>query len=130
MKSFLKKNHLQIIRFLIVGLISNALNFGVYSLIYLLTLQINLASFSGYLVGLINSFLFSKIWVFRNSKRISLSKAFFLFTIIYWVGGIEMILIINFMNNATGNFRIAWFFGALFAALSNFLGSKYILFKS
>jgi len=121
---------LQIIRFLVVGLISNALNFGVYSLIYLLTLQINLASFLGYLVGLINSFLFSKIWVFRNSKRISLSKAFFLFTIIYWVGGIQMILIINFMNNATGNFRIAWFLGALFAALSNFLGSKYILFRS
>ena len=127
---FLKKNKFQIIKFIIVGASSAAINFGVYSLIYLLTLKINIASFLGYSAGMFNSFLFARKWVFRNSRKIRLDKALVIFFLIYFVGGIEMTIVIYFIDSLIKNYQIAWFFGAVVAACSNYLGSKYILFKN
>ena len=40
-----------------------------------------------------------------------------------------MSLIVFFFNVIFNNHKIAWFFGTLFAAFNNYLGSKYISFK-
>lgn len=109
---------------------SNVFNFGIYSIIYLLTSKINIASLIGYLVGLINSFYFSKSWVFETKKTIKVKKTFIIFTLIYLIGGLEMTILINIMYDLMDNFRIAWFFGASVAAINNFLFSKYFLFKN
>tara|TARA_B100000965_G_scaffold79123_1_gene63010 strand:+ start:2713 stop:3120 length:408 start_codon:yes stop_codon:yes gene_type:complete len=127
---FLKKNKYQITKFIITGLISSFLNFLVYVILYQLGTNINLASFSGYLVGLINSFLFSKIWIFNKSQTNRFNRDFVLFTCIYILGGLEMIIIINFGIYFLGNYKVAWLFGALLAATNNYLGSKFLLFKS
>ena len=130
MLSYLRRNNIQIIKFILVGLISNLLNFAVYSLVYLSLSQINIASFLGYCVGLVNSFIFSRKWIFKNAKRIKIKNSFILFTFVYIVGGIEMMIMINIINYIFDNFRIAWFCGALIAASSNYLCSKYIIFKN
>ena len=127
---FLQKNKYQILKFIIVGLISNVLNFGVYTLVYKLTFSINLASFLGYVVGLVNSFLFSKNWVFNNSKKLKLDKTFIIFTLIYFLGGLEMTIIINTVNENIQDYRLAWICGAIVAAINNYLGSKYLLFEN
>jgi len=84
---------------------------------------------SGYFSGLIFSFIFAKCWVFQNHKERKVAKLFFIFCSIYLFGALGMSLIVIFFNEIFNNHKIAWFFGTLFAALNNYLGSKYILFE-
>lgn len=87
------------------------------------------ASITGYCIGILVSFTLSKSWVFKKSSNQPLIKSFSLFCLIYILGGIEMSLVIMFLNDLTENYKIAWFFGALVGALNNYLGSKYLSFK-
>tara|TARA_Y100000589_G_scaffold7443_1_gene6334 strand:+ start:256 stop:648 length:393 start_codon:yes stop_codon:yes gene_type:complete len=126
--SFYKKNKIQIIKFAVVGLGSNVLNFCIYSIIYNLSLGISLASFIGYVCGLLNSFYFSVNWVFIKSRNKKTIYAPFLFVVIYFLGGLEMMLIINIIDKLIQNHKIAWICGAFVAAMNNYLCSKYLLF--
>ena len=128
MRKFLKKNKFQIFKFVIVGIGSTLLNFIVYTLIFQFSSRIILASFIGYFCGLLNSFYFSNNWVFIRSKNKKTSYAFFLFIVIYFLGGLEMALIINYVDKLIHNYKFAWLCGAFVAAINNYLFSKYLLF--
>ena len=80
-------------------------------------------------MGLFNSFILSKIWVFKKSQDIKFNRSFFIFLLIYILGALEMALLINILVSLIGNYQIAWFFGAFVAAVNNFLGSKYFVFE-
>ena len=127
-KSF-KRNNKQIFRFLVSGIIASSFNFISYRTLYLIFKNILFASISGYCVGVLVSFIFAKSWVFQNSSNQPLIKSFFLFCLIYFLGGIEMSLVIVFLNRLIENYKIAWVFGAIIGSLNNFLGSKYFSFK-
>ena len=129
MYKFFKTNNLQIIRFAISGIIASAINFLVYNLIYYVSKKILFAAILGYLAGLLVSFMFAKIWVFRNRSKHSLFKTFYIFSLVYFLGGIEMSCVIVFLNKLLNNHKIAWLFGAFIGSLNNYLGSKYISFK-
>ncbi len=128
MLRFIKKNKFQILKFLIVGLLSSTLNFFIYSLVYYLTFKITFASISGYLIGLANSFYFSSKWIFTKTRKKRFNYTFIVFMIIYIIGGLEMTLIINIVNAIVQNPYIAWLCGALIAAVNNYLCSKYLVF--
>ena len=130
MIKFFKTNKIQILKFAVVGLGSTILNFCIYSIIYTLTLSINLASFTGYVGGLLNSFHFADNWVFTKQRNKKNNYAFFLFVAIYFVGGLEMALIINIVDELIKNHMIAWICGASVASMNNYLCSKYLLFDS
>ena len=125
---FLKKNKIQILKFGLVGLGSTFLNYCVYSIVYQLTLRINLASFLGYFSGLFTTFYFSNNWTFTKSRYKKLSYTLFLFFLIYFMGGLEMTLIINIVDKLILNHRIAWICGVFVAAVNNYFFSKYLLF--
>ena len=125
----MKVNKNQIFRFIISGLISTCVNFSVYSLIYLIFKNIIFASIFGYSIGLLTSFFLAKIWVFRDNSQKKILKSFLMFCIIYFLGGLVMSLIIIFLNQLLINHRFSWLCGTFFAALNNYLGSKYFLFK-
>ena len=125
---FFKKNKIQIFKFGVVGIVSTVLNFFIYSIVYNLTLGINLASFIGYICGLFNSFYFSNNWVFTRSRYKTTHYAICLFVLIYFLGGLEMIIIINIVDKFIQNYKIAWICGAFVAAMNNYLCSKYLLF--
>ena len=129
MYKFFKRNIKQIFRFLVSGLIASSFNFISYRALYLMFKNILFASISGYCVGILVSFVFAKSWVFKNSSSQPLLKSFSLFCFIYFLGGIEMSLVIVFLNRLIENYRIAWVFGAFIGSLNNFLGSKYFSFK-
>ena len=111
-KSF-KRNNKQVFRFLVSGIIASSLNFISYRTLYLIFKNILFASISGYCVGVLVSFIFAKSWVFQNSSNQPLLKSFFLFCLIYFLGGIEMSLVILFINQLIDNYKIAWLFGAV-----------------
>ena len=129
MYNFFKKNKFQILRFLISGSLASLINYLVYTIIYLSFKNIILASLLGYLIGLIISFILSKIWVFKDKTRLKISKSFLIFITIYFIGGLEMSLVINLLIDVLDSYRKAWIFGAIIAALNNYLGSRYLLFK-
>ena len=125
---FLKKNKIQIFKFGLVGLGSTFLNYFIYSIVYQLTLIINLASFFGYFSGLFTTFYFSNNWTFSKSRYKNLIYTLFVFVCIYFMGGLEMILIINIVDKLVQNHNIAWICGVFVAAMNNYLCSKYLLF--
>ena len=129
MYKFFKRNNRQIFRFLVSGLIASSFNFISYRALYLIFKNILFASISGYCVGILVSFVFAKCWVFNNSSSQPLLKSFSLFCLIYFLGGLEMSLVIVFLNRLIENYKIAWVFGAFIGSLNNFLGSKYFSFK-
>ncbi len=126
---FLKKNKYQIIKFGLTGLLSSILNFVVYFFIYNISKNLIIASFFGYFIGLVNSFLCSKNWVFDKSKVIKSNKAFLIFCCIYILGAIEMMLLIKLGIYLFSDYILAWLIGACAAAINNYLGSKFLLFK-
>ena len=125
---FVKKDNLQIFKFLVSGLIASGINFLVYISLYLIFKKLVLASFGGYFIGILFSYALSKIWVFQNKSRQNLLKSFPTFCLIYFLGAIEMSFVIVFLNQFLSNYRIAWLFGAFIGALNNYLGVKYFLF--
>ena len=126
---FLKKNNLQIIRFIVSGFVASSINFLVYSLIYFGLKNIVIASFCGYFIGIVFSYALAKIWVFQNKSRLNLFKSFPAFCLIYFLGGLEMSFVIVFLNQFLNNHNIAWLFGAFIGSLNNYLGAKYFLFR-
>ena len=126
---FLKINNQQILRFILSGVIASIFNFISYRSLYLIFNNILFASISGYCIGILVSFVFAKLWVFRNSKRQPLVKSLSLFCLIYFFGAIEMSLVIFFINQLIDNYKIAWLFGAFIGSINNYLGSKYISLK-
>ena len=126
---FVKKNNLQIFKFLVSGLIASGINFLVYSSLYLIFKKLVIASFCGYFIGILFSYALAKIWVFQNKSRQNLLKSLPTFCLIYFLGAIEMSFVIVFLNQFLSNYRIAWLFGAFFGALNNYLGVKYFLFR-
>ena len=129
MYKFFKRNNKEIFRFLVSGFIASTFNFIAYRAIYLIFKNILFASIYGYCTGILVSFFLAKSWVFNNSSNQPLLKSFSLFCFIYFLGGIEMSLVIVFLDRLIENYKIAWVFGAVVGSLNNFLGSKYFLFK-
>ena len=129
MHKFLKINNQQILRFCVSGLIASIFNFISYRSLYLIFKNILFASIFGYCVGIMVSFICAKYWVFKNSSSQTIVKSFSLFCLIYVFGGIEMSLVIIFLNRLIDNYKIAWLFGALIGSINNYLGSKYLSFK-
>ena len=125
----LKRNNQEILRFFVSGVIASSFNFISYSALYLTFKNILFASIVGYCIGIIVSFIFAKLWVFKNISTQALVKSFSLFCLIYFFGLIEMSLVILFLNRLIDNYKIAWLFGALIGSINNYLGSKFLSFK-
>ena len=117
------------IRFAIVGVLSNILNFAVYVVVFLLSTNIVFSSVLGYSIGLFNTYLLGRIWVF-NSEQPNQFKEIVKFLVVYFIGGAGMTLIIVWLNNELNiDYKASWIGGAIFAIVNNYLGSKYIVFK-
>ena len=129
MEKLFKENKHQIFRFILSGLISTFINFVVFNLLYSIFKNIIVASLFGYLTGILSSFIFAKIWVFRDNSQKKIFKSFFIFCIIYFLGGLEMSLIIIFLNQLFVDHRFSWLCGTLIGAINNYVGSKYFVFK-
>ena len=117
------------IRFAILGVLSNILNFAVYVIVFLLSTNIVFSSVLGYSIGLFNTYLLGRIWVF-NSEQPNQFKEIVKFLVVYFIGGAGMTLIIVWLNNELNiDYKASWMGGAIFAIVNNYLGSKYIVFK-
>jgi putative flippase GtrA len=77
----------EITRYALVGVGSNLINFLIYQILYLLGIQLFLASLFGYLAGIFISYTFSRLWVF-GEKIGSSTKRLVSFLLVYSFGGL------------------------------------------
>lgn len=116
-------------RFLVMGLLSNAINFCVYYTLINIHISLSLSSILGYVAGLVCSYHLGRVWVFGQRFDIK-SKSILWFGIVYFLGSIWMTGIINLMVNILSiDYKISWIFGAGTAAVNNYLGMKFLAFK-
>ncbi len=118
----------QFLKFIIIGCKSTLINYLFFLVLYQTTYNILLASISGYFAGNINSYIFGKKWVFKNSK-IKNNFIFLKFLMVYLFGSFVFSSSINYLSIKGVDHKIAWLIGIFFCTLNNFLGSKYIVFK-
>lgn len=118
-----------LIRYLIVGVGSNLLNFALYSIAFLLNIPLLLASGLGYSGGLFCSYHFGRTWVFEQRFAIT-SRNIIRFIGVYLIGGIGMVALIEVtFKKFEFDYRVSWIFGAIFALVNNFLGLKFFVFN-
>lgn len=116
-------------RFLLMGVLSNAINFVVYYALVNINVNLSLSSILGYVAGLICSYHLGRVWVFGQRFDIN-SKSILFFGIVYFLGSVWMTGIINLMVNYLSiDYKISWFFGAGAAAVNNYLGMKFLAFR-
>ena len=116
-------------RFLLMGVLSNAINFVVYYALININVNLSLSSILGYVAGLICSYHLGRVWVFGQRFDIN-SKSILFFGIVYFLGSVWMTGIINLMVNYLSiDYKISWIFGAGTAAVNNYLGMKFLAFR-
>jgi len=121
--------NIEIKRFIFIGLISTLINYLVYFFSLKITSNISFSSFLGYSLGLVNSFIYGKKFVFSNLTKMNI-KLITKFLFVYFIGGFGMTLIITFLSRYNFNYQLSWLVGVTFSFINNFLGSKLFVFKS
>lgn len=137
-KIFQNQNVIQFIKFGIVGVSGTILDFSVYNLcLIVFSWSAYIATASGFSFGLINNYIWNKLWTFK-SKSVNLthaSKELVKFTVVALVGmGINlgvMAIIINYTNlgNSIFGLNIAKVLIVLCVGLWNFIGAKKWVFS-
>ena len=117
------------IRFAIIGVVSNIINFTLYSLTYLMFVNIIISSLIGYFFGILTSYYFGRLWVFKVDNKFTLNEIV-RFVSVYVIGGLGMTIIIYCLDYYLNfDYRLSWVVGALFAIVNNYLGSKHLVFR-
>ena len=126
----LKLINSEVMRFIIAGSLSTLVNFLFYFLLYKFTLNLIFSASFGYLIGLLNSYILGKTWVFKKNLEYSF-KEIIRFLSIYFFGWLGMSLIILGLESFDKfSYIFIWLVGTLYSVLNNFFGSKYIVFKA
>jgi putative flippase GtrA len=116
-------------RFLLMGVLSNVINFGVYYALINIHVNLSFSAILGYVAGLICSYHLGRVWVFGQRFEIN-SKNILFFGIVYFLGSVWMTGIIYVMvNYLSVDYKISWIFGAGTAAVNNYLGMRFLAFR-
>ena len=111
-------------------MISNIINYSTYVVALFLEIQLSFSIILAYVAGLIFSYFGNKIWVFHNHEATKFLRLV-LFLTVYAVGGVVMVFFTTYSISHLGlNNSIAWFIGAIFAVINNFVGNKYVVFRA
>lgn len=116
-------------RFILVGLMSNIINFVIYEWMYYIFNSLTIASVLGYISGLYISYSFARTWVFGKVYGTELRRKI-LFVIVYLIGLVLMTAIIGYMSNSLLiDYQLSWLCGGCVAMINNYLGTKHIVFR-
>ena len=123
----------QLGKFILIGILSNIVNFSIYLSLVTINIRLFYATLIGYFFGLFISYLGSKLWTFKANEKPSVRQSIISiikFILIYSFSGIGMAYIVE-ASSAAGveDDKICWLIGAVFAVSVNYLGQKYFVFS-
>ena len=91
--------------------------------------NIIISSLIGYFFGILTSYYFGRLWVFKVDNKFTLSEII-RFILVYVIGGLSMTIIIYYLDHYLNfDYKLSWVIGALFAVTNNYLGSKHLVFS-
>ena len=144
-----KKFLMQVIKYGIVGVLNTLLTAGtIWIMMYLVfragkdkplsPLVISISNITGFIVGLINSFVINRKWTFQSKNN--WESEFVKFVIAFLICYIPQLLLVNFLNTKTniyvnieplviGHAYTCQLIGIVFYTSINFLINKFITFK-
>lgn len=119
----------QFSRFIVVGLISTALNYSVFFILYQhIALHYLISSSSGFICGTVIGYKLNKKWTFQVTEK---SKSQLTKYFIVYLSSLTLSLL--FLELAVTKFSLspllANFFALILTTLTNFCGTKLIVFK-
>ena len=120
---------LDLVRYLVVGIGSNLINFTIYFLLYSVGISLIVSLVVAYSAGLFISYHFGRVWVFGRKNNVS-KQNMIRFAVVYFIGGLGMTVLVEILVQSIEiDYRISWLFGASFAVVNNFLGLKWFVFN-
>ena len=129
---FFKLKDYQVIRFLIVGTLTVAIDLAFYSAFIFLDYDSNISKALSFSFGTIFAFYANKSFTFNKSKA-GLIR-FFIFIILYFSTLLINVASNEFVLDLTGrgksSFIIAFIAATFLSATLNFIGMKYVVFNS
>ncbi len=92
--------HIQSLRFIIVGLVSNLVLYLLYLVLTAIGLGHKTAMTMLYLAGILQTFIFNKRWSFshRGAVAVSLRRYLILYGILYIINFFVLIILVDFME--------------------------------
>ncbi len=124
-KLFSKK----IVRFLFVGGINTLVGYGCFALLIFIGLNHNLAYIIATVIGVVNSYLWNKIFTFKSKEK-SYSEAL-RFISVYLISFIIGLIILNVLiNKLLINTYIAGAINIIFTTLISWIGHNKFSFKN
>jgi putative flippase GtrA len=119
----------QFIRFALIGVVNTLIHYGVFMLLYAIGLFHLLASVTGFLCAVTNSFIMNKRWTFKTqgtSRKQEFTKFFLVNLVSLGVNVVSMLVFIEVLNVAP---PLAQLLTIGLTLVVNFTGTKYWVFK-
>lgn len=119
----------QAFKFALVGVLNTLVGWAAFSLFfYLVKLDFRLANIISYALGLINSFIFNKLWTFQ-SKKYKASEIFWFICIFVIAFGTQYFLSLFLKDTLHWHPFIAFVAGNVVYTVLGFLGNKLVTFR-
>ena len=118
--------------FLIVGLLTTAVDFAIYnSLILLANFDINVSKSISFISGTLFAYVTNKNWTFshKTKARKSIFKFFTLYFITLCVNVYFNSTFLSLFQEITYKIELAFIFSTIISAILNFTGMKLIIFN-
>lgn len=127
----LKRNIRLLIKFSLVGTLGAIINMAIFWLLAVKNLlNINLSSFFAFMVAVTNNYICNHLWSFDDQTRLSIKK--YSYYVVANIQGLSInLILLNFFVYLYGSHYsvIGQMIGISFGMISNFLLSKYLIFK-
>lgn len=129
MKKFDKAEIIKFIKFLVVGCINTLITLVViYILMHLFRVDYKTSNAAGYVVGLVNSFFWNKLWVFKKRNG-GLFKEVALFVIFFLICyGAQFICLLVLVEKMGVDKSLSQFLAMIVYTLLNFIFNRLFTF--
>ena len=127
MKSDIK---IQFIKFIGVGVINTIVSLSAIYLCMELGINYKLSNFIGYVVGVINSFLWNKLWVFKSHGKNIITEILFFFITFAICYMLQYVVLVFLAEKLELNKYISQLIAMACYTISNFILNKFLTFRN
>ena len=127
MKSDIK---IQFIKFIGVGVINTIVSLSAIYLCMELGINYKLSNFIGYVVGVINSFLWNKLWIFKSHGKNIITEILFFFITFAICYMLQYVVLVFLAEKLELNKYISQLIAMACYTISNFILNKFLTFRN
>ncbi len=119
----------QFLKFIALGVMNTAVSLIVIYVLMKIGLNYRLSNFIGYIAGLINSFIFNKVWVFKTKKNLIKEGLTFIivFALCY---GVQYLMLLLMVERYDINKYVSQFLSMGIYTFLNFILNRIFTFKN